>query len=184
MVRRSTKSATEEDTATLILRLRSAKDTAMGCVYAWTARSRTRRKMIEEAIVRSFLPYAYEEQSPELAQEAAQSSIEELQAYIEQIQRDFNLKGTPPHKGVELVSHLPLQEILSEFRLIRQALTYQSTMVDELRLLREGIGTIPVTVTANTLAPSETPSPALNEAKVEAFLTGSTDFLFNLEEIL
>jgi hypothetical protein len=140
--------------------------------------------MIEEAIVRSFLPYAYEEQSPNLAQEAAQSSIKELQAYIEQIQRDFNLKSASPDEGVELVSHLPLEEILSEFRLIRQAVTYQSAIVDELRLLREGIATVPVTVAAHTPAPSETPSPALNEAKVEIFLTGSTDFLSNLEEIL
>ena len=173
--------------STVLFRHQAIANSPLGIIYAWVGQSKTRKKMIEECLINCLLPYAYAETQPELAQEALQSSHRELQAWVERVQKDLTLQLISRESQSNSLS--PLEEVVRELRLMRQAITSQpAAVVDELKLLRKSLGTLPIGNISSTVSvvgnisstaslQMEKPNVVLTEEAIDSYVNGSTEFL-------
>jgi hypothetical protein len=160
-------------------------ETPLGKVYDEFGKTKEQKTLIGESLVNSLLPYAYKNQNPELAKEAAQLCIQKLLLWIQTLRIDFDLEDELSTKKLgELGNALFADRIIREFQQLRQAITQNAAVIHELQLIRESIGKIPgnggvVPAGTSTPAPS---NPSLRAEEVDIFTDGQ--FLDHLEEVL
>lgn len=159
-------------------------DSPLGRIYTSVGKTPGQKKLIEESLINSLLPYAYKDQNPELAREAAQSCVKKLLDWVAMLQLDFGLDDAMISRAGGFNAAFA-ERLIEEVQLLRQAFTEKSHIVDELRLIRETISAIQRNRGMILAMSTDSPPLPLNTKlkDTEIFVRGD-NFLADLEEVL